>query len=100
MSDYTLMQAWRAATSNCILTRHGFGQWIVQYPWRELNGPRTNTRGAPFDMARQMRTDLAVYLALELLGYAKETCDCATGRGQSGSGIDRLRKAVKGASAP
>jgi len=87
--------AFDAASRACQVVKRAHNQFVVRHPWREIDGPSTETRGAwPYLHALQTCARYKAFTAMEVLGYEDETCAWAVGPYPTGRAIDIYKAAL------
>lgn len=91
-------EALKRAQQVCGFFPCGNNRYRLWYPWREIDGPRTESSATyPYARARSELTRITVWTAMEILGYEAETISWAVPEFSTGRARELLRRAIQDA---
>jgi hypothetical protein len=82
--------AFNSAKRVVSVIKYGRYQYKIRYPWRDIDGPTTETSGSyNYIAARQRCAEYIAFYAMRILGYDSETAKWAIGEYPTG-GADKI----------
>ena len=87
--------AFNSAKRVVSVIKYGRNQYKIRYPWRDIDGPTTETIASyNYITARQRCADYIARYAMRILGYDSETAQWATGDYPTGGAYKIYRDAL------